>query len=160
MIKFLKENDELYEKKAIIENILQERIFENIAINPYEELQKIAPLLRYYDANTIDEIKFLHKNERLKAAILKNEESADLINSIASDINALSRNINAVIKKEDKIKEVLNPQFWQKIDLASIDDIKSNFAPLMKYRNPEKPKIIVTDIEDDIIERRMIEYSE
>ena len=35
MVKSLKENDELFEKKSIIENIIQERIFDNIVINPY-----------------------------------------------------------------------------------------------------------------------------
>lgn len=160
MVKSLKENDELYERKTIIENIVTWRIFDNIAINPYEELQKIAPLLRYYDSDSIDEIKFLLKNERLRIAILKKEETKNLINSIASDINALSKTINAVNKKEERIKEVLTPSFWQEIDIDTINQLKLDFTNLMKYRNPEKPNIIITDIEDDIIERRWIEYSE
>lgn len=55
------ENDEIFERKTLFESIIAGRIFDNISINPYEELQKIAPLMRYYDGESIDEIRFAIK---------------------------------------------------------------------------------------------------
>ena len=153
-------NDEMFEKKDLFEMILSERIFDNIAINPYDELQKIAPLLRYYDAETIDEIRFALKGTKLKIALLKNEDTDDMKMSMAMDINSLPNSISAVSAKEIRIKEVLSSIFWKEITIESIDDIVMEFRPLMKYRKPSKENILTIDESDDIIERRWIEYAE
>gem|GEM_PF-4776409 len=158
MISSLQLNDEVYEKKMLIDSIIEDRIFDNIALNPYEELQKVAPLMRYYDKETITEIKFLLKNEKLKAVILEKEDTTELRDSIASDINALSKTISSVAKKEKRIAEVLNSKFWTEITIDIIDKFKIEFAPLMKYRNPGIPDILISDIKDDVIERRWIQY--
>jgi len=160
MISSLQLNDEVYEKKMLIDSIIEDRIFDNIALNPYEELQKVAPLMRYYDKETITEIKFLLKNEKLKAVILEKEDTTELRDSIASDINALSKTISSVAKKEKRIAEVLNSKFWTEITIDIIDKFKIEFAPLMKYRNPGIPDILISDIKDDVIERRWIQYWE
>ena len=153
-------NDEMFEKKDLFEMILSERIFDNIVINPYDELQKIAPLLRYYDAETIDEIRFALKGTKLKIALLKNEDTDDMKMSMAMDINSLPNSISAVSAKEIRIKEVLSSIFWKEITIESIDDIVMEFRPLMKYRKPSKENILTIDESDDIIERRWIEYAE
>ena len=88
-------NDEMFEKKNLFEMILSERIFDNISINPYDELQKIAPLMRYYDTETIDEIRFALKGCNLKIALLKSEDTDDMQISIASDI--ATRNFFSVL---------------------------------------------------------------
>ncbi len=153
-------NDEMFEKKVLFEMILSERIFDNISINPYDELQKIAPLTRYYDTETIDEIRFALKGTRLKIALLKNEDTDDMQMSMAMDINSLPSSISAVSAKEIRIKEVLSPIFWKEVTIESIDDIVMEFRPLMKYRKPSKENILTIDESDDIIERRWIEYAE
>lgn len=160
IIKSLKPNDELLANKELIDKIISESIWNNIAVNPYEQLQKIAPLTRYYDKNTADEIRFLIKNEQLAIAILKDEDKEDLINKIASDINALSKNISKVQEKESTIQEILNPKYRDTISLEKIHDIKKEFTPLMKYRDINRPDILITDLKDEVIIRTWIEYAD
>ncbi len=160
IVKGIKPNDDLIRHHELLEQILSENIFDNVAVNPYEQLQKAAPLTRYYDRHSADELRFLIKNEQLVIAIVKWEETKDLINKVASDINALSRNISKVQDKEATIKEVLSPKYWQEVTLEKIQDIKKEFTPLMKYKDITKPEIMVTDIEDAVIERRWIEYTD
>lgn len=160
LIKSIKPNDDTFRHHALIESILSGVIWNNIALNPYEQLQKIAPLMRYYDRNTADELRFLIKNEKLIIALLKDEDTEDIANAIASDINALSTSISKVQDKEPRIRQVLTPLFWQQITIESIKEVKQEFTSLMKYRNPQKADIIITDIQDTVIERRWIEYTE
>jgi len=61
MITSLKENDEILNKKDVIKSILEESIFDNIAVNPYEELYKLTPIMRYYERESLEEIRFLVK---------------------------------------------------------------------------------------------------
>lgn len=159
-IKGIKSNDELLSHQGLIESILSESIFDNVAVNPYEQLQKLAPLVRYYDKHTAEELRFMIKNEQLAIALIKGEETKMLINKVASDINALSRNISKVQEKETRIKETLSPAFWKSISLEKVQDLKKEFTGLMKYKDTTKPEIMITDIEDTVIERRWIEYSE
>ena len=100
------------------------------------------------------------KNEQLTIAIIKKEETKTLINKIVSDINALSKNISKVQDKEATIKEVLKPIYRKELTLEKIQNIKKEFTPLMKYRDINRPDIMMTDIEDTVIERRWIEYAD
>ncbi len=159
-VKGLKPNDELLAHKDLIDNVMSESIFDNMAVNPYEQLQKLAPLVRYYDKHSADELRFLIKNEQFVVALVKGDETKVLVNKIASDINALSRNISKVKDKETSIKEVLSPKYWKEISLDKIQDLKKEFTWLMKYKDTTKPEIMITDIEDTVIERRWIEYTE
>jgi len=61
MIKSLKENDEIISKKDLIKSILEESIFDNIVLNPYEELYKLTPVMKYYDRESLEEMRFLVK---------------------------------------------------------------------------------------------------
>ena len=160
IMKALKPNDDLIRHHELIETILSGGIFDNVAVSPYEALQKVAPLTRYYDKHTAAELRFLIKNEQLLIAFVKGEETSDLIDKVASDINALSMNISKVKDKEASIKEVLSPKYWKELSLEKIQEIKKEFTPLMKYRVIDKPDIMITDIEDAIIERRWVEYAE
>ncbi len=159
-IKWLKDNDEILTNKALIDQILSESIFDNRAVNPYEQLQKIAPLTRYYDKHTADELRFMIKNQRLIIALLKEEDTQLLKDKIASDINALSKTISKVQEKEIRIKEVLTNDFRDHITIETIQTLEKEFTPLMKYRDITKPDIKILDIQDAIIERRWIEYAD
>lgn len=153
-------NDEIFERKSLFESIINGRIFDNIAVNPYEELQKIAPLMRYYDYETIEEIRFLFKTVRFKIALLKNEDPEEIQTAIATDINSLPSSISAVAQKEDKIREILTVSFWKNATIETIENLGTEFAPLMKYRKPIKDIPLIIDESDDVIERRWIDYAE
>ena len=160
IVKGIKLNDDILHHQTLIDQILSESIFDNRAVNPYEQLQKIAPITRYYDKNSADELRFLIKNEKLAITVITWEDTTQLIDKIASDINALSKNISKVQDKEATIKKVLHPKYREELTLDKIQDIKKEFTPLMKYKDITKPEIHIIDIEDAVIERRWIEYAE
>lgn len=160
IVKALKPNDEIFAQQTLIESILSKSVFNNIAVNPYEQLQKIAPLTRYYDKHTIDELRFLIKTEKYIIAHIQQEDTTEHRDKIASDINALSRNISKVQEKESIIQEVLTPAYREHANIQQIQQLIQTFTPLMKFKDSTRPDIVVTDIQDSIIERRWIEYGE
>jgi type I site-specific restriction endonuclease len=160
MIKSLKQNEEILEKKDIINSILSEDIFDNIAVNKFEELKKLIPIIRYYDLESLIELRFLLKCENLKISILKEENIEKLTNSIASDINALNLNstLEDVLPKKDFIKNTLKEDFWENISIEKVEKIQKELTPIIKYKKPNIPDIITSDLKDEIIERRWINY--
>lgn len=162
MIQSLKENDEISNKKDLIKSILEENIFDNIAVNPYEELYKLTPIIRYYDRESLEEIRFLVKWENLKISILKDENIDKLRNSLATDINALNANnhLQIVEEKKDFLKESLKIDFWENINIEKIEKIQKELSPIIKYKKINEKDIIISDLKDEVIERRWIEYWE
>lgn len=162
MIKSLKENDEIIEKKDLIKSILDENIFDNIAVNKFVELKKLIGVMRYYDLETLEELRFLLKCENLKISILKEEDINKLKNSIATDINALSWNseLEYVRPKKEFIKNTLKADFWENITIEKIENISRELSNIIKYKKPNVPDIITTDLKDEVIERRWIKYWE
>lgn len=162
MIKSLKPNDDTLEFKDTISSILDGDIYDNIAINPYETLHTLTPIMKYYDTKTLDQMKFLTKIDNLKAALIKSDNPEKLKNSIANDINALNANnhIEQVHAQKEFLKSSLTPNFWQDIDITKLDHIIDNLSNIIQYKKPNTPQIIITDLEDEVIERRWIEYSE
>jgi len=162
MIKSLKENDEIIEKKDLIKSILDEDIFDNIAVNKFVELKKLIGVMRYYDLETLEELRFLLKCENLKTSILKEENIDKLKNSIATDINALSWNseLEYILPKKEFIKNTLKADFWEDITIEKIENISRELSNIIKYKKPNVPDIITTDLKDEVIERRWIQYWE
>lgn len=160
MIQSIPTNDEILAKQQLINDILEWKIWDNIAVNPKEALQRIAPLMRYSESHTVDELRFLLKTEKLASALIQDEDSKWLQNSLASDINSLSRNIWEVQDKWELITDVLNPRFWIELDLKKIELLQKEFTGLMKYKSPVIKNIIVTDLEDQVVERKWIEYGQ
>ncbi|MDD2907460.1 MAG: DEAD/DEAH box helicase family protein [Candidatus Gracilibacteria bacterium] len=162
MIKSLKENDEIINKKDLIKSILEENIFDNIALNPYEELYKLTPVMRYYDTESLEEIRFLVKGENLKISILKEENIDKLRDSLASDINALNSNnhLQAVETKKDFLKQCLKKDFWDDIDISKIEQIQKELSSIIKYKKINEKDIVISDLKDEVIERRRIQYGD
>ncbi len=162
MIKSLKENDEIFTKRDLIKSIIDETIFDNIAINKFEELYKLTPIMRYYDMDSLEELRFLLKWENLKISLLKKENIDTLRDSFVSDINALNANkhLQVIAEKEDFIKYILSFSFWEEISIEKIDNIQDELALIIKYKKPNVPDILLTDLKDEVIERRWIKYGD
>jgi len=162
MISSLDENDEIFAKKDTIACILNDTAFDNIAINPYEELYKLTPVMRYYDKESLEETRFLLKWENLKIALLKEENTEKLKNSLANDINALQANnhLEAVLLKKEFLKTALSFSFWEDISIEKIENIQSELTSIIIYKKPNVKEIILTDLKDEVIERRWISYGE
>jgi hypothetical protein len=55
---------------------------------------------------------------------------------------------------------VLSPAFRDEVNVEKLTHLKKEFTSLMKYKDLEKPEILLTDLEDTIIVRRWILYDE
>jgi len=154
------ENNEILEKQHIIKEIRENNIWDNMGINPYDELLKLTSIIRYYDKYTVNELRFLLKTDKLILLMLQWEDTEDIIKSVAWDINALARNISKVQEKEDLINQSLKAEAWEHAEIPFVETLQREFTSLMKYKRFDKPQQIVLDRDDEIIERRWIEYGE
>lgn len=162
------------EEKTIIENIIIENInkidIKSFIVKPkveiikkvvskrfdlqeyLEELKKeIAPLIKFTDfgdgrvqtfiSHCVD--LFSHVKESNTEAIY--EEQEFLLERIE---NVWSSNLQVVREKQDKIIRVMQEKFWRELTFADIDFLIKEIAPLMKYYEPERKKIIKIDAPD------------
>ncbi|MCL5018668.1 MAG: DEAD/DEAH box helicase family protein [Candidatus Pacearchaeota archaeon] len=117
-----------------------------------EELKKeIAPLIRFTDfgdgrvqtfiSHCVD--LFSYVKEENNEAIY--EEQDFLLERIE---NVWSSNLQVVRVKQDKIMKVMQEKFWRELTFADVDFLIREIAPLMKYYEPERKKIIKVDAPD------------
>ncbi len=117
-----------------------------------EELKKeIAPLIKFTDfgdgrvqtfiSHCVD--LFSYVKEGNSEAIY--EEQDFLLERIE---NVWSSNLNVVREKQDKIMIVMQDKFWRELTFADVDFLIREIAPLMKYYEPERKKIIRIDAPD------------
>jgi len=120
-----------------------------------EDLKKeIAPLIRFTDfgdgrvqtfvSHCIDLFSYVKEND--KEAIF--EEQDFLMERIE---NVRLSNLQVVRAKHDKIMIVMQPKFWGDLTFADIDFLIREIAPLMKYYEPERKKILRVDAPDSTI---------
>jgi hypothetical protein len=54
----------------------------------------------------------------------------------------------------------LSFNFWQDLTLEKIENIQKELSPVINYKKPNLKEILLTDLKDEIIERRWIVYGE
>lgn len=117
-----------------------------------EDLKKeIAPLIRFTDfgdgrvqtfiSHCVDLFSYLKEGDT--ESIL--EEQDFLMERIE---NVWSSNLQVVREKHDKIMRVMQDKFWSELTFADIDFLIREIAPLMKYYEPDRKKIIKVDAPD------------
>lgn len=114
---------------------------------------KVAPLLRFVPGINNDEAFFISKMERAGLHFLQRKDLTTLIESVKEDISLLPTNLAQVAQHISIINDVLKNKFWQKADLAMIDETIDTLAPIMKYKQP-RPSLVIELGLDDIIESR------
>lgn len=62
--------------------------------------------------------------------------------------NVWSSNLQVVKEKQDQIIRVMQDKFWRELTFADIDFLIKEIAPLMKYYEPERKKIIKINAPD------------
>jgi len=117
-----------------------------------EQLKKeIAPLIRFTDFGDGRVQTFISHCVDLFACIKENdsenimEEQDFLLERIE---NVWSSNLQVVREKHDKIMRVMQTKFWKELTFADIDFLIREIAPLMKFYEPERKKIIRVDASD------------
>ena len=122
--------------------------------------QTIAPLLRYYGAESQDAIQFRVLVERASVAFLAGQpdELTRRIETIRDNLKALAESVPAVRAVAEQRAFALSAGFWQHLTLVRLDELQAAFAPLMRYRQREKAHVVELDLPDRIASRRWIIY--
>jgi len=117
-----------------------------------EEMKReIAPLIKFTDfgdgrvqtfiSHCVDLFGYVKEGD--SEAIFKEQDF--LMERIE---NVWSSNLQAVREKQDKILIVMQDKFWNELTFVDIDFLIEEIAPLMKYYEPERKKIIRVDAPD------------
>ncbi|MBN2483986.1 MAG: DEAD/DEAH box helicase family protein [Candidatus Omnitrophica bacterium] len=144
-----------------IHKALSKEVWDDVDTKSIQFLdQEIAPLLRCCSDINIYQYQFLLKVENLGLACIthKKEDLEKYRTSITNDIKCLPRNLKAVKEQESHIIKVLSSDFWHKLDYEKIEYIKTNLTEIMKYKRIEPPSIVKLDLDDEVIERKWIEF--
>jgi type I restriction enzyme, R subunit len=117
-----------------------------------EDLKKeIAPLIKFTDfgdgrvqtfiSHCVDLFSYVKEGDT--EAIMQEQDF--LLERIE---NVWSSNLQVVRQKHDKIMKVMQDKFWSELTFADIDFLIREIAPLMKYYEPERKKILKVDAPD------------
>lgn len=132
-----------------------------IGVNPVQFLRtRITPLMRYKQGVEPNQASFEQKAEQLSLAILeKNKaEFERLKEEIGEVMDYLPFTIKEVKEKEELIKTIQKPSFWDTIRYEDAQALLRELTPLMKYKRTEPRPTVVLDIEDIMERREIIEY--
>jgi len=111
-----------------------------------EDLKKeIAPLIRFTEfgdgtvqtfiSHCVDLFKYVKEDDNENIM----EEQDFLLEKIE---NVWSSNLQVIREKQEQIMRVMQEKFWKELTFADIDFLIREIAPLMKYYEPERKKII------------------
>ncbi|AKB24774.1 Type I restriction-modification system, restriction subunit R [Methanosarcina sp. MTP4] len=146
-----------------VEKALSPKLWDNIAVDPIDFLQKkITPLMKYRPGVDLKEATFTLRCERLAYALLQNDrnEIERLKKPIAEMVDRLPRTLDKVREKEALLDRVLSRSFWETVSFEDVQALLSEIAPLMPYMAKEPRETIVIDMGDHIAERKEWEIFE
>ncbi|MDV6345292.1 DEAD/DEAH box helicase family protein [Nitrosomonas sp. Is37] len=122
--------------------------------------QAIAPLLRYTWTASLPELQFRIICERIAVALLSSNESE--VNSQATKVREavanLADNIDEVKAVMEQRAWVLSDGFWVHLDFDRLDMLQETFAPLMRFRQRERDRLVELNLPDQITSRHWIIY--
>ncbi|WP_295430768.1 type I restriction-modification enzyme R subunit C-terminal domain-containing protein [uncultured Thiodictyon sp.] len=122
--------------------------------------QTIAPLMRFDWTEALVEIQFRVLCERLTCAWLsvRDDEVARLAERARETVGNLADTVREVAAVAEQRAWVRSPGFWAHLDLERLQTLQDTFAPLMRFRQSQRPEIIELDLPDQISTRRWIIY--
>lgn len=140
-----------------VEKALSPKLWDNIAVEPVEFLQKKIMLLMKYKPNVnLKESTFVLRCEKLAYAILMNDtrEIERQKKAIAEMVECLPKTLDKVMEKEKLIDKVLSHSFWEDIRFDDAKMIMGELSSLMPNMMKEPRETIVIDMSDTIEERK------
>lgn len=161
-IKALPENNVVVlENKSVLEKVREVDFWSNITDDKLIYLRKtIAPILRARHGLDFKSMRFeIDITDLATANILANAESFDVIKEgIIEQINELPMSINTVAKEKDFIEEIQENKFWSSLSEEKLYEAVKRLGPLMRFRDPLRPKIEKLHLEDIITKKEWIEF--
>jgi type I restriction enzyme R subunit len=120
----------------------------------------IAPLMRFLEDINYDEYAFILKCEQLELAFLQQNDRRvlELKGAIKEALQLLPMTLQVVKRQEQMIFKAASDAFWSALSVENIRKTKAKLSPLMKYKRKEGQNIIEFDLDDQVIERKWIEF--
>ncbi|ATU08337.1 DEAD/DEAH box helicase family protein [Methanohalophilus portucalensis] len=123
---------------------------------------EIVPLIMYNSGNDPNIMRFILEIEELYIHILNEDREAikELKNYFEIyATNILQKdNLQEVKNNKSLILSMLQDKFWDDLTFARVDQIVREFAPLVKYYEPERGKKYQIDAPDQILMEKDIEF--
>ena len=140
-------------KIPIIKKIVSKQF--DLAEHIKEIKEELAPLLKFSEfgdgrvqtfiSNCVDLFNYIKENNTDGIA-----EVHEFV--IERMINVWETNLEAVRRKAEQIKRVLQEQFWQELTFEDVDFLIKEIAPLMIFYERERKKIIAVDAPDFVLD--------
>lgn len=153
-----KDSISVKEKKDVLKRVASSEFWKNIDTDYLYDT--VAPLMRFLEDINYDEYSFILKCEKLELALLNKDsrEIFELRQAIKEDLQLLPMTLQVVKRQEKAIFKAASDTFWEALSVNDIREVKSKLSPIMKYKRKDGQKIIEFDLDDQIIERKWIEF--
>lgn len=146
------------ERKDILRRVESPQFWKNIDTDYLYD--NVAPLMRFLEDINYNEYSFILKCEQLELALLNHEDRRilELKDAIRKDLRLLPMTLQVVKRQEEAVFEVSSDKFWGGLSVDNIREAKKKLSSIMKYKRPDTQKIIEFDLDDQVIERKWIEF--
>ncbi len=120
----------------------------------------IAPALRFLPDITLPVMSFEALTERLIVSHLEGNAAAipAMQEKVIRDLNLLPDTLREVQEHAPQRLWMTSSPFWAALDYGRLRDLQTAFAPLMRYRRPERADVVRLSLPDQIGSRRWIVY--
>jgi len=146
------------ERKDVLQRLKSAEFWNNIDTDYLYD--QVAPLMRFLEDINYNEYSFILKCEQLELAFLQKEERKilELKAGFKEALRLLPMTLQVVKRQEGMIFKTASDAFWGDLSVEKIRETKKKLAPIMKYKRKEGQKIIEFDLDDQVIERKWIEF--
>lgn len=153
-----KESISVRERKDVLRRLGSSQFWINIDTDYLYD--HVAPLMRFLEDINYNEYSFILKCEQLELALLNKDERRilDLKDAIKEDLQLLPITLQVVKRQEEAIFKAASDAFWGNLSVDNIREAKQKLSPIMKYKRKDGRKIIKFDLDDQVIERKWIEF--
>jgi type I restriction enzyme R subunit len=120
----------------------------------------IAPLMRFLEDINYNEYSFILKCEQLELALLNQDERRilDLKDAIKDDLQLLPMTLQVVKREQETVFKTASDAFWGCLFVDNIREAKKKLSSIMKYKRKDGRAIIEFDLDDQVVERKWIEF--
>ncbi len=146
------------EKKDVLQRLARTQFWTNVDTDYLYDF--VAPLMRFLEDINYNEYSFILKCEQLELALLNKDDRKilDLKENIREDLRLLPMTLQVVKKQEETIFKVASDAYWNDLNLSKIRETKNKLSPIMKYKRTDGREIIQFDLDDEVVERKWIEF--
>lgn len=146
------------ERKDVLQRLKSTEFWKNIDTDYLYDYA--SPLMRFLEDINYNEYSFILKCEHLELALLQQDDRRilELKTSVKEDLQLLPMTLQVVKRQEEIIFKTSSDAFWGSLSVDNIREARKKLAPIMKYKRKDGQKIIEFDLDDEVVERKWIEF--